>query len=500
MAVEAVVEVEPDAHAGASRAAASLRMRRGCVADHVSHFREVLQSSAATHVLLPGGAKLTKQQETRANRVEAQALGIQPDEIHRNFFDREGSSSGVIDSKSAVEMLGSAFDVINESQRQWGSEIEFISATDSSVRGLRAVAMSYIASDGAQQRKRKARSEGKGGSERLAGDGPGQPRLRRVYNARRGVHIDQEALEMLQQDSEYMRDVRTTQMMSTADCILTLRHFGYGGAGLAARGKSPIAKASSTVMRFCGQHDSFQDACTSLGGSTIASCNCGPLNLHADGVKKRSGEPTVELCTTRWAHLLSGLQNAQKRARLADARRSQPLLSKTLWLGHSLALDIEPAGALAIVTGTEEDHGVPVPEPAACGEGDLERGLTRSFAQSMRPDEATTDDPASFEDDYERRPGLRPGAQRGGREMNSAGDGDVATRPPQRQAHGPRQAATTGVRPGQAAAGGMGQPAGRRKVAPHRPVRRVQPAGSGSISAGKKKGKKNRVSKSGNTY
>ena len=118
-------------------------------------------------------------------------------------------------SESAVEMLGSAFDVINESQRQWGSEIEFISATDSSVRGLRAVAMSYIASDGAQQRKRKARSEGKGGSKRLAGDGPGQPRLRRVYNARRGVHIDQEALEMLQQDSEYMRDVRTTQMMST---------------------------------------------------------------------------------------------------------------------------------------------------------------------------------------------------------------------------------------------------------------------------------------------
>ena len=69
-------------------------------------------------------------------------------------------------SESAVEMLGSAFDVINESQRQWGSEIEFISATDSSVRGLRAVAMSYIASDGAQQRKRKARSEGKGGSAR----------------------------------------------------------------------------------------------------------------------------------------------------------------------------------------------------------------------------------------------------------------------------------------------------------------------------------------------
>ena len=74
-------------------------------------------------------------------------------------------------------------------------------------------------------------------------------------------------------------------------------------------------------------------------------------------------------------------------ALLASARQKQPLLSKLLWPRQALALDVFPCRDIAMVAGTEGEHGVPVPEPIDELPGvDLERGLTRSMAQSCRVD------------------------------------------------------------------------------------------------------------------
>ena len=89
------------------------------------------------------------------------------------------------------------------------------------------------------------------------------------------------------------------------------------------------------------------------------------------------------------------------------ARKAQAELSMSLWLRHHISLDVAPANALAIVAGTEEDHGVPEPLPDAGGR-DVEQGFTRSYAQSLRPDDATSGDASSFSDNHERRLGMRP--------------------------------------------------------------------------------------------
>ena len=157
------------------------------------------------------------------------------------------------------------------------------------------------------------------------------------------------------------------------------------------------------VIKECG---SIAGGVAYMACNTIASLNIGALPVHVDGVKG-AREPTAELCTTRWAAALRHMSTADKVAELAAARVAQPLLAMSVWLRHGLSLDVAPASGLAIASGTEEEHGVPEPLPDAGGR-DLERGFTRSLAQSLRPDEATTDDAPCFNVNYQRRPGMRP--------------------------------------------------------------------------------------------
>ena len=143
----------------------------------------------------------------------------------------------------------------------------------------------------------------------------------------------------------------------------------------------------------------------------------------------------AELCTTRWAEALRQLSTADRVAELVAARKAQAELSMCLFLRHHIALDVTPANALAIVAGTEEDHGVPEPLPDADGR-DLERGFTRSYAQSLRPDDATSGDASSFDDNHERRVGMRPRHAAGG-QPQAAGPGRTgrdASRPQRTEA------------------------------------------------------------------
>jgi len=76
---------------------------------------------------------------------------------------------------------------------------------------------------------------------------------------------------------------------------------------------------------------------------------------------------------------------------LAACREAQPLAACSLWLRTSVALDAAPCSGLALVAGTESEHGVPVPLPDSHGR-DVERGgFTRAIAQSCRPDDCSDD-------------------------------------------------------------------------------------------------------------
>ena len=407
-----------------------------------------------------------------ANRVEAQAFGLEPERLHHQFFDREGAASGYVDAETAEELIGASKHVRSQAAAEWGQDLDFMAATDTN-GGTRTVAMSYISGERAKARKR--RSAEREGSTQLSGDGPGQPRLIRVHNAMRGVHITGPALDEMRQNEDYMKAVRTRQAVNTAECLLTLRELGYGGAPLGDGGNSPLAKASSTVARICKEHDTFEQAGFALGGTTIASFNMGPPNIHRDSVSA-GREPTAELVTTRWAQMLSAVPLAQRAALLAAARQHQPYLSMSVWLRRSLTMDITPGRGLGIVPGTEEDHAVPVPLRSACGDGDLERGLTRSLAQSLRPDDAAQDDAPSFEDSYERRSGLRERPHRGTGGGDGAANGDAATDSRRRRQRGPPESAATALvaatgGPRQAAGGGQQPPqrqGGRVRAAPNR--------------------------------
>lgn len=83
------------------------------------------------------------------------------------------------------------------------------------------------------------------------------------------------------------------------------------------------------------------------------------------------------------------------------------MLSMSNWLRRSLAVDVAPCSGAAISAGTEDEHGVPEPDLEALGmtEEEAERGLTRSFAQSLRIDSRVAQDAPTLEN--ERRPGLR---------------------------------------------------------------------------------------------
>lgn len=196
---------------------------------------------------------------------------------------------------------------------------------------------------------------------------------------------------------------------------------------------STIAKASTTMARVIKERGSIEEGVTYMASSTITSVNTGALPGHVDGAKG-GREPTAELCTTRWAEMLRQLCTADRVAALVAARKAQPLLSMSLWMRRGVSLDVTPADALAIVAGTEEDHGVPEPLPDARGR-DVERGLTRSYAQSLRPDDATSVDASSFDDNHERRPGMRPRhATDGPRQAAGTGQTHQSTHRPHRTA------------------------------------------------------------------
>ena len=452
-----IVEAEPESHAVAAAAVAALREQRGSVAAHVGVLRAILQEAAASHVLLPNGAKMSEKTEALANRAEAQALNVLPEALTRQRFDRTGAASGMMDAKHVAERLGLSPLVQAEATRKWGPEIQFLAQTDTT-GGMKAAAMSYVA--GEQARARVKRCAGDTGSKKqcLRDDGPDQPRHIRVNNSVRGVHLKDKELLELQCNEDYMQLVRIPQMRNACLCLLTLRTLGFGGAPLGAcdlcmavahviyvmrmlclrrtgnSSSSTIAKASTTMVRVIQEHGSLAKGVEYMASNTITSVNLGALPVHVDGVKG-GREPMAELCTTRWAEALRQLSTADRVAELVAARRVQAELSMCLWLRHHIALDVTPANALAIVAGTEEDHGVPEPLPDADGR-DLERGFTRSHAQSLRPDDATSGDASSFDDNHERRLGMRPRHAAGGQQQ-AAGTGRTrrdASRPQRTEA------------------------------------------------------------------
>ena len=156
-----VVEAEAEKHAAAAAAASKLRQRRGEVAEHVMVIRDTLRASGASHILNPNGAVLTKQEEAMANRVEAQALGLEPERLHHQFFDREGAASGYVDAETAEELIGASKHVRSQAAAEWGQDLDFMAATDTN-GGTRTVAMSYISGERAKARM-QASQRGAGG-------------------------------------------------------------------------------------------------------------------------------------------------------------------------------------------------------------------------------------------------------------------------------------------------------------------------------------------------
>ena len=52
------------------------------------------------------------------------------------------------------------------------------------------------------------------------------------------------------------------------------------------------------MVCICKEHDTFEQAGFALGGTTVASFNMGPPNIHRDSVSA-GREPTAELVTVR---------------------------------------------------------------------------------------------------------------------------------------------------------------------------------------------------------
>jgi hypothetical protein len=228
-----IAEAGPESYEAAAAAAAALRERRGSVAAHVAVLREVLKESGASHILLPGGAAMRPETEALANRAEALALNVPPEKLGCQRFDRTGAASGIMDATHVVERLGQSPLVRAEVKRKWGAEIQFLAAADST-RGVKAVAMSYVASEQARPRAKRQRCDTDTERQCLRLDGPDQPRLKRVYNSVRGVHLKSNELQALQRNEDYMNLVRVPQMHNACDCLLTLRKLGFCGAPLGA--------------------------------------------------------------------------------------------------------------------------------------------------------------------------------------------------------------------------------------------------------------------------
>ena len=383
--------------------------------------RDCLKASAVSNILVPNGHSLDKETEAFANRFEASlfhggVVNCKPENIRKSFFVRAGKAAGPLDAHNAVERLGQHYDVRQAANNEWASHVDFLCATDAS-DSVRAVAMGYIAGEGAHSRKQ--RSTDGSSSKSLSGDGIGQPRLVRLYPPIRGMEIDDDALSQICEQSkanpggladQYIERVRMPQTAAMADALLTMRHNGFGMQPLAdGQAGNPLVKASSTVVRVFADSTSVEWAHAYFAVNGTTAVNCQGLAIHVDGAARRK-EPTAELLSTRWADSLSTLSHHQSQSRLEGARSLQPLLSMLVCLRRGLAIDVTPCSGILISAGTEDEHGVPQPDEDLHGmtEMDLERGFTRSYATSLRPD-AQGEHDLPFVGDG-RRAGLRSAA------------------------------------------------------------------------------------------
>jgi hypothetical protein len=367
------------------------RARAACASADVKALRESLRASAATHLLLPGGAILRLEEEALANSSEAAALGKESEEIPQQFFCRSGAASGTFDSDSFIERIAAHPDVRDYAARTWGEEIDLIAPADTT-EGVTSLAMRYFAGEGAQARK----VGGRGG--RLRCDGVNQPRYTRINQPIRGVEIDTPALQVLEKNEAYLSSVRVPQQRQAGLCLLSLRRLGYGSQPINSSSSSrkqppnPLYTAATTWLRVCAESETFEEAARYFATGAHASTVCQALAVHVDGASSRARRrPTAEVLTTRWAAAAAEWSDEQRADELCAAREHQPLVAMSLWLRWGLALDVAPCRDLAIVAGTESEHGVPTPLPDASGR-DVERGgFTRALAQSCRPDDCLDD-------------------------------------------------------------------------------------------------------------
>lgn len=210
---------------------------------------------------------------------------------------------------------------------------------------------------------------------------------------------------------------------------------------------NPFEASAVTWLRVCSEQPDFHAACHYFARGTRASLISQPMAVHVDGVaqRKQRHRTSVELLTTRWADVAHSWPDSEREAELAATRRTQPLVAKSVWLRTSVSLDVRPCRGLALVAGTESEHGVPTPLPDRLGR-DVERGgFTRAVAQSCQPDDCLDD--IAF-DAARRRARGRAGPQpMAGRPRQVPGGRQGQAGQPQRQvqrasprAHNPRPA------------------------------------------------------------
>ena len=278
-----VVEMAPQVHALAMSAAADVSAATdvSAAAGGLQVLQTSLQQSAALHLFVPNGHVMDKEVEALANKCVATSIGTTASSIHLSHFSRGGRAGGGFDATNVVELLGRNFDVRREVSGEWGSHVEFVAATDAIDGSVKAVAMAYISGPNAMARKKRSKV-GDAGSATRRGDGENQPRLFRVYPPIRGVELDDPALDKLSQAAEcdaFMERVAIPRVAVACDSLMTLRHLGYGGLALSAKG-NPIAKASSMVERVYAQSESVEWAHAHIAINGAMAVNCQHLALH----------------------------------------------------------------------------------------------------------------------------------------------------------------------------------------------------------------------------
>ena len=155
------------------------------------------------------------------------------------------------------------------------------------------------------------------------------------------------------QDDEYMENVRVRHQSVAERALLTLHHYGYGMEPLSTdQTRNPFDNTARTWLRVCAESFTFDAACRYFASGTRASLVLQHTPAHVDGVahrKQRRQHCHVEQVTTRWAHAAHAWTDDERRAAMAHARSTQPLVAKSLWLRTSVALDITPCRGLALV-------------------------------------------------------------------------------------------------------------------------------------------------------